>query len=52
MNIDEVVDTNFQHMYEKRRNITDNEDYFSIDRFEEKTTKYKWIGKGNIIENP
>lgn len=33
VNIDEIVDANFQHLYEKRRNILDNEDYFSIDRF-------------------
>ena len=34
VNIDEIVDDHYQHLYEKRRNILDQEDYYSIDRFE------------------
>ena len=33
VNIDEIVDDHYQHLYEKRRNILDNEDFYSIDRF-------------------
>lgn len=41
------IDPNFRHLFEKRRNIVDNQ-YYSIDRFEEKSTKYKWIGRANL----
>lgn len=33
-------------MNEKRKNILDN-NYYSIDRFEEKATRYKWIGRAD-----
>ena len=33
VNIDEIVDENYHHLYEKRRNILDQDDYYSIDRF-------------------
>jgi hypothetical protein len=52
MNIDEIVDPNYQHLYEKRRNIIDNEEYYSVDRFEEKTSKYKWIGRAKLSDSP
>ena len=25
--------------------------YYSIDKFEEKATKYKWIGRANLHDN-
>ena len=46
----EVVDGTFTHLFEKRRSIVDNESY-SIDRFEEKATKYKWVGRAGISDN-
>ena len=52
VNIDEIVDDHYQHLYEKRRNILDQEDYYSIDRFEEKSSKYKWIGRAKLSDNP
>ena len=42
-----TIDDSFQHLYDKRRNIVDNK-YFSIDRFEEKSTRYKWIGRASL----
>lgn len=33
LNAHEVVDASFQHLHEKRRNIIDNEYYYSIDKF-------------------
>jgi len=38
-------------LLEKRRNLVDNE-YYSIDRFEEKATKYKWVGRSNVNDQP
>ena len=52
MNLDEVIDEKYKHLYEKRRNIIDNEDSYSIDRFEEKSSKYKWIGRARIEDAP
>ena len=28
-----------------------NNNYYSIDKFEEKATKYKWIGRGALNAN-
>ena len=50
INQSEVIDTSFHHMFEKRRNLVDNQCY-SIDKFEEKATKYKWIGRANLNQN-
>jgi len=52
VNIDEVVDSNYQHLHEKRRNLIDSEDYYAIDRFEEKKSKYKWIGRATMSSSP
>jgi hypothetical protein len=45
----EVIDSSFQHLFEKRRNLVDSECY-SIDRFEERATKYKWVGRANLSD--
>ena len=37
-------------MYEKRRNMIDNK-FYSIDKFEEKATRYKWIGRASLNQN-
>ena len=52
VNYDEIIDDNFQHLHEKRRNILDTDDTYSIDRFEEKSSKYKWIGRANLTDSP
>ena len=44
------IDESFHHLFEKRRNIHDEISFYSVDKFEERATKYKWIGRAGIME--